>query len=89
MTVAEKKKILAQKLSATTDELILKELEDVFATHENDWWNTLPDNIKEGIETSIKQAEAGELIPHEEVMNDIKKWREKHTGPQGQKKNSR
>ena len=36
--------------------------------------DTLPQHVKEGIERSRKQAEAGLLTPHEEVMKKYAKY---------------
>jgi predicted transcriptional regulator len=36
-----------------------------------DFWDELPDEVKESIEIGLKQAENGEVIPHEEVMKRI------------------
>jgi len=37
-----------------------------------DWWKNLRDTEKVAIEKSLAEADRGELIPHEEVMKDIK-----------------
>ena len=39
-----------------------------------DFWDDLPDAIKADIDVAIKQADAGELYSHEEVMEKYKKW---------------
>lgn len=42
------------------------------ASENRNEWDNLPDHVKKRIDKSLKQAENGELIPHTEVMNDIK-----------------
>ena len=37
-----------------------------------DFWDTLPNLIQEDILISLEQVQNNELIPHEEVMTDIK-----------------
>jgi predicted transcriptional regulator len=37
-----------------------------------DFWEKLPDALKLEIEESIKEADRGEVIEHEEVMKQIK-----------------
>ena len=37
-----------------------------------DFWDTLPNLIQEDILISLEQVQNNELIPHEEVMADIK-----------------
>jgi len=39
-----------------------------------DFWDELPDRVKADIDEAIKQADAGELVSHEEVMEKYKKW---------------
>ncbi len=39
----------------------------------DDDWHSMPEILHKLIEKGIKQCEDGELIPHEKVMNDIKK----------------
>ncbi|NOR74902.1 MAG: hypothetical protein GQ525_07065 [Draconibacterium sp.] len=38
---------------------------------EEDWWDELPADLRESIEIGLEQAESGNLIPHESVMNEI------------------
>jgi hypothetical protein len=44
------------------------------AEHKYDFWDELPDAVKADIDVAIKQADAGELYSHEEVMEKYKKW---------------
>jgi predicted transcriptional regulator len=44
------------------------------AEHKYDFWNELPDIVKKEIDEAVKQADAGELIAHEEVMKKYNKW---------------
>ncbi|MBW6483210.1 MAG: hypothetical protein K0B10_09120 [Vicingaceae bacterium] len=39
-----------------------------------DWWDEISKAEKAEIEEGIKQADRGELINHEEVMSNPKKW---------------
>jgi hypothetical protein len=36
-------------------------------------WDNLPEILQQLLEKGIKQCEEGQLIPHEQVMTDIKK----------------
>jgi hypothetical protein len=40
-------------------------------------WNEIPDKIKKSIEIGLKQAKAGQTVPHKEVMKKYKKWLKK------------
>ncbi len=35
---------------------------------ENDWWDTMPDVVKEDIEAAISESENGQVIAHEDVQ---------------------
>ena len=43
------------------------------AEHQYDFWDELPDSVKTDIDEAIKQADAGDLVSHEEVMKKYKK----------------
>ncbi len=38
------------------------------------WWEELPSEIKLSVERGLKQAESGQTIPHEQMMQRYKKW---------------
>jgi predicted transcriptional regulator len=40
-----------------------------------DWWDTLSDEERSEIEQGIIEADKGEVIPHEAVMDKYKEWR--------------
>jgi hypothetical protein len=41
---------------------------------ESDWWDELSEEAKSSINRGLKQAQAGELTPHEVVMKKHRKW---------------
>jgi hypothetical protein len=43
-------------------------------SHEKDFENALPEYVKEGITRSKKQANAGMLMPYDEVMKKYAKY---------------
>ncbi len=51
------------------DEVIryLKTVKDTEQDH--DWWNTLTDEQKEGIERGLRDIDEGRIVPHEEVKH--------------------
>jgi predicted transcriptional regulator len=59
---------LVKRLLDTDDESVLQEVKTVFENQEKDFWIDLPMYVKAGIERSRKQAEAGLLTTHDEVM---------------------
>jgi len=65
---------LAKRLLDTNDEALLQEVKAVFESHEKDFWDDLPQYVKDGVERAKKQADQGLLTPHDEVMNKYKKY---------------
>lgn len=70
--------LLRKQVKKYIDDADDKTVQMVFAMLEAeqhyDFWDELPDKIKEDIDEAIKQADSGQLIPHEEVMKKYKKW---------------
>jgi hypothetical protein len=74
MDIQAEKIDLVRRLLDTDDTSILQEVKNVFETHEKDFWNDLPEHVKEGIARSKQQADAGLLTPHEEIMKKYAKY---------------
>lgn len=74
MDIQAEKLQLVKRLLDTDDELVLQEVKNVFESYQKDFWNDLPDHVKASIERAKKQAEAGLLTPHEEVMKKYAKY---------------
>ena len=49
--------------------LLLKQIPN---SETKDFWNDLPIRIRKDIETALMEADKGELIPHEEVMKEMR-----------------
>ncbi len=41
---------------------------------EEDWWDELPEEVRNMLETSIKDGDEGKGISHEEVMKKYSQW---------------
>jgi len=41
---------------------------------EKDWWDDIGEEAKASIERGLKDAKAGRVTPHKEVMENYKKW---------------
>ena len=39
-----------------------------------DFWDELPDHVKDSVDRGLKQSAAGETISHEEVMKKFSKY---------------
>lgn len=38
------------------------------------WWNTLPDDVKQDVEQSLRQGDGGEVLTHEQVKAKYRQW---------------
>ena len=66
---AEKLKLI-EWLTTLSDQAIIEKLK-LFKenfTDKTDWWETLSESEKEGIDQGIKDIEEGRTVPHAEVM---------------------
>ena len=53
----------------------LKKIIDIINTNDgNGWWDTLPAKVKRDTEEALKQADNGQLIPHDTIKENYMKW---------------
>ena len=76
MTTFEIKSELHKLIDSIEDTEILKAIRLILKKQvkhkEDDFWNILPDKIKESVEKGLLQADKGDLKDHKLVLNDIK-----------------
>jgi len=73
MDIQTRKLELMRMILNTNKPSILEKVAMIFEREKtSDFWDNLPDNIKESIEAGIKEADKGDLIPHQEVMKKVK-----------------
>lgn len=76
MSTAELKLRLYRLIDSTEDTSLLKKIyssiSKTLSKEDVDFWDELSNEQKAEIEESIAQADKGELIPHEQVMKEIK-----------------
>ena len=63
---------LAKIILSTEDEHLLDQIKDVIDGDNS--YDDLPGKVKDDIQVSIKEIEAGLGIPHSQVMDKYKKW---------------
>jgi hypothetical protein len=44
------------------------------ADADNDWWDTMPDKIKDDVEVALIQSKNGQVTPHSEIKKRYQKW---------------
>ncbi len=73
MNLQAKKLELVQYILNTEKPSVLEKVEAVFKKEKaEDWWDEISEAEKEEIEKGIAEADRGELIPHEEVMKEVR-----------------
>lgn len=74
MNIVEAEKIeLLKLILETDDEAIIQKLKVVFEKPEPDFWDELPDSVKESINRGLEDVSAGRVENHDKVMEEFKK----------------
>lgn len=63
---------LAKLVLSESREAVLRKVGELLKTNEVDWWEEISNEEREAIEEGIAEADRGELVPHEEVRNQLK-----------------
>lgn len=71
MDIKARKLELVQQILDTDEEEVLKQIELIFGSSQNDWWDRIPQETQMIIEEGIEQLDRGEGIPNEEVRKQI------------------
>ena len=72
MDITLKYKIV-EKIIQIEDEVVLNEVKALLGLSEKDFWDDLPEEVKESINVAKAELDRGEGIPHEEVMAEVRK----------------
>jgi predicted transcriptional regulator len=72
MNLQSKKLELVQLLLNTEKPSILARVEAILKGKAVDWWDEISPEEQEAIEKGLSEADKGELIPHEEVMKEVR-----------------
>ena len=72
MNIETEKIELLKLILETESEEIIQEIKGVFKRQETDFWNDLPDAVKESINRGLADVEANRVHKHEDVMQEIK-----------------
>jgi predicted transcriptional regulator len=71
MNLQAKKLELVQLIISTEKPSILQKVEDVFKK-KTDWWDEISEEERQSIEKGLAEADRDELMPHEQVMKELK-----------------
>lgn len=74
MNIETTKLELMHLLLQTQEESLLAKIKKVFDEEKNDWWDTMDEEEQKEIQKGIEQADQGQFVTHEKVMNRFGKW---------------
>lgn len=75
MSAVKKMRSEVKKYIDSADEKVVKMVHAMLEVDaEADWWDAMPDEVRASLETAIKQADKGQLMPHEEVKKKYPQW---------------
>ena len=64
-----------KKYIETADEKVVKMMHAMLEVDaDQDWWDTMPGNVKADVEAALSEAQKGNVIPHEEIKKRYQKW---------------
>ncbi len=73
MNVQTKKLELVQLILNTDKPALLDKVSQLLKQEkEVDWWEEIHETVQESIDIALKQADNGELIPHQDVIKEAR-----------------
>lgn len=72
MDIQAEKIALMKLLLETDSEEIISQLKAIFKREDYDFYNDLPDHVKEDIEAGLEDIKNGDVYDHESVMREFK-----------------
>ena len=75
MDILSEKLQLIEWLAKVNNTSVIKEFIALKKKKEKDWWNEISSQEQNEIKEGLAQADRGEVVPHEQVMQLFKKWR--------------
>ncbi len=75
MDAVKKMRSEVKKYIDTADEKVVKMIHAMLEVDaEADWWDAMPDEVRKDVELSMKQADNGEVLTHNEVKKRYPQW---------------
>jgi len=72
MNIESEKIELLKLILETEDEAVIQEIKSVFKKQESDFWDNLPDAVRESINRGLEDIEANRIQKHEQVIQELK-----------------
>jgi hypothetical protein len=64
---------IVEKIIQSEDEIILNDIKALLGISEGDFWPELPNEVQGAINEAKSELDRGEGIPHENVMEEMRK----------------
>ena len=77
MNIAQTKIELAQHILETNDEELIRKIKYVLDTEQDEWWNNLPQPVRESIAVSLNQIEKKQTYSNSVAFSRFNKWSKK------------
>ena len=75
MDAVKQMRLEVKRYIDTADEKVVKMMHAMLEVNaDEDWWESMPDNVKADVEAALSESDKGELIPHEEIKKRYQKW---------------
>lgn len=68
MSLQSEKLEIAKLVLSTENKSVLMQIKTIFETEKIDFWNELPDKVKQDVNEALTQSKAGLGKPHNEIM---------------------
>lgn len=72
MSLATTKLELVQRLLKTDDKNVIKYIKAIFDSHEENWLEELPEEVKKSVTKGLEDAKNGKVTPHAEVRKNTR-----------------
>jgi len=63
---------IVEKIIETSDESVLEEIKIILGIADSDDWATIPESVKQVINTSLQEIKSGKLTNSETFLSEIK-----------------
>jgi len=73
MNIHETKLELVKIILNTNEEALLEQVKELLSSSGEDWWDKITPAERRAIDEGLEQANQGQLIPHEQVVEAISK----------------
>ncbi len=77
MDIQAEKLSLIKWLTDVTEPSVIEQFIALKNHQQSDWWNEVDKEERDEIEEGLRQADAGKILLHEDVMKKYNQWRSK------------